>query len=245
MKNIFERKEEMPLDINKGFIERCDPFVATLSGGVYAHMQRYLYASRFAFGKALDLGCGVGYGSYILANSEKVSKVTAIDISPSALKYAKKYYHHQKIEYIQRNVDNLPFDDDFFDTIIAFEIIEHVKNYEKVIKEIYRVLKNGSYLFISSPNPRDILNRLRHYIFNKPYPVKYQDNPHHIKEFGYEEMVNILTKNKFEVENSYGQMFRLPILYHLLRIKHFHWITVNLAKPFPRYSLTYVIIAKK
>ena len=243
------RKKEMPWGNNKGKseIERLDPAIASPSYGVHMHVQRYQHASKFAFGRVLDLGCGVGYGSKILAMPEKVNEVIAIDISSSALNYAKKYYAHKKVKYLLSSAENLPFDDKYFDMVAAFEIIEHVTDYQKTLKEVFRVLKNNGYLFISSPNPRDLLNRLRHQILSKPFPTKYQENPLHTKEFYYEELFDIIRNNGFKIEDSYGQTIRLPILNYLLKSRHkcLYKIPVDLGKLFPNYSLVYVFRCRK
>lgn len=237
----------MPWGNNNGktSIERLDPAVTPPSYGVYMHVQRYQYASKFAFGRVLDLGCGVGYGSNILAMSENVNEVNSIDISSSAINYAKKYYAHKKVKYIISPAEKLPFDDEYFDVVTAFEVIEHVTDYQKVLKEVFRVLKKEGYLFISSPNPRDIVNRLKYHIFNKPFPDKYAENPHHTKEFYYEELLNILKNNGFIIDSSFGQTIRLPPLNYLLRSKIFYKIAVNLGKLFPKYSIVYVFKCHK
>lgn len=74
----------------KSVIKRLDPALSKPSYGNYMHIQRYKFAAKNVYGKVLDLGCGFGYGSAILANSEKVEKVIGADISTSAVEYAKK-----------------------------------------------------------------------------------------------------------------------------------------------------------
>lgn len=243
------RKKEMPWgnDEGKSAIERLDPMITPPSYGVEMHIQRYQCASKFAFGAVLDLGCGVGYGSNMLSIPEKVNEVIGIDISSSALNYANRYYDNNKVHYALSSAESLPIGDKYFDVVTAFEIIEHVADYQKTIREIFRVIKNNGYLFISSPNPRDMLNRLRHRLFGKPFPDKYQKNPHHIKEFYYEELFDILKNEGFKIEDSYGQTMRLPILQTFIKSKHrcLYKIPIDLGKLFPKYSIVYVFRCRK
>ncbi len=47
--------------------------------------------------------------------------------------------------------DNIPVENNYFDTILMTEVLEHLKNTESVLKELYRVLKNGGSLIASIP----------------------------------------------------------------------------------------------
>ncbi|MHA1665055.1 MAG: class I SAM-dependent methyltransferase, partial [Candidatus Njordarchaeales archaeon] len=68
------------------------------------------------------MACGDGYGSHFLAiRGAKI--VFGVDISEIAVRVAKRYYAHPNVEYIQGDVLNLPFPDNFFD-VVSFETIE-------------------------------------------------------------------------------------------------------------------------
>lgn len=172
----------MSFDKNKNiFLERDDMYSPCLKNRCtqYAHIQRYKFAAKFSKGKILDLGCGTGYGSKILF--ERGNEVYGIDISKEAINYAKRKYQGPK--YICSPAENLPFPDEFFDAITAFEVIEHIKNYEQALNEIYRVLKRGGDFFLSTPNPRHLARILKHFIFHKPYPEKVGPNLIIIRSF--------------------------------------------------------------
>ena len=96
------------------------------------HLVRYKLAAQIAHGKRiLDIACGSGYGSKILAQAG-AEKVLAIDKSPEVLAQARQNYNHPDIEYKEGNAENIGEADESFDLIVSFETIEHLNNPEKV-----------------------------------------------------------------------------------------------------------------
>ena len=222
--------------------DMLNPKVSSRSSA-FEHLQRYKYAAKRCRGKVLDLGCGTGYGAGILAKEGNI--VYAIDNSQEAIDYAKKNYHGP--QYICCSAEKLPFEDSFFDAVCAFEIIEHVQNPEKVLKEIYRVLKRDGNLFISTPNPRHLGNVIKHVIFRKSYPQKVNPkNIYHLKEFPYEEFVDLLQRKDFKIVSQFGQTLPLiPGLRILDSLPFIYRIPSILGYFFPKYSITVTLYAKK
>jgi ubiquinone/menaquinone biosynthesis C-methylase UbiE len=214
----------------------------------YTHLQRYKYAARKLKGRILDLGCGTGYGSKLMIDTGKeIKEVYGIDVSSNAINYAEK--NHPGPKYICGSAEKIPFPNNYFDGVVAFEVIEHVSNAEKVLEEIHRVLKPNGDLIISTPNPRNLENRIKHFLFKKPYPKKiYEMNIYHLKEFYYEEFLSLLQKRKFKIKSKFGQtliIFHREIIYLLKRIPFFYRIFVCLGYYFPKYADTIVFWAKK
>ncbi|MEM3714944.1 MAG: class I SAM-dependent methyltransferase, partial [Nitrososphaeria archaeon] len=160
------------------------------------HVNRYLFASNFVIGKTvLDVACGTGYGSMYLAK-EGANLVVAGDLSSEALSYAKVNYKSKSgPEFIRLDATHLPFVDDSFDCVITFETIEHLKEYERFIKECRRILKIDGILISSTPNKRTISP-----IFKQAEWVM------HIKEF-YPEELYLLFKKYFSKVEIFGQHF--------------------------------------
>lgn len=100
--------------------------------------------------KILDIGCGAGFLTNPLA--EKSHDVTGIDISESSLETARKYDVTGGVKYINANAYELPFSDGLFDVVFAMDVLEHVENPEKLIKEASRVLKPGGLFFFHTFN---------------------------------------------------------------------------------------------
>jgi ubiquinone/menaquinone biosynthesis C-methylase UbiE len=195
------------------------------------HLQRYQYASNRVKGNILDVGCGTGYGTKMLLDASHNS-VYGIDVSRNAICYAETNYPGPK--YICSSAETLPFEDECFDAITAFEVIEHVPDPYKTLSELQRVLKKGGDLFISTPNPRHLLNVGRHFVLGRPYPEKIiMSNIYHLKEFYYEEFVKLLRTKGFRVKAKYGQT--LPITPSL------HGTPLNIGRFFPKYAVTVVV----
>jgi ubiquinone/menaquinone biosynthesis C-methylase UbiE len=100
----------------------------------------------------LDIGCG--YGAFVLyASEKKVKKVYGIEITEKDLATAKKCVEKENVELKVGSGIEIPFPDNYFDTVVSFEVLEHIpKNTEnKMFSEINRVLKKGGKLYLSTP----------------------------------------------------------------------------------------------
>ena len=93
--------------------------------------------------KLLDAGCGVGVFTRFYAY--RGFQVTALDLTEAAVQLTKKSLalNDLKAEVQQGSVENLPFDENFFDYIVSNGVIHHTPDTEKAIKEFHRVLKPG------------------------------------------------------------------------------------------------------
>lgn len=156
------------------------------------HIERYKFALKFIQknNKVLDTACGDGYGTKLLAETE-ADEVWGADINQQAIETAKNKYSAENLHF--RIVDgvDMPFEDNYFDVVISFETIEHIKDYQSFIKEIKRVLKPSGKLIISTPD-RKITKKLG------------IDNPFHVREFTKKEMADLMQTHFKQVE-FYGQ----------------------------------------
>lgn len=117
----------------------------------YEHVHRYILAKEHINGgRVLDLACGEGYGSKILA--EKAEHVVGIDLSSQAIQNAKDKLDYNNIEFKVADCCNTQLDPASYDYIVSFETIEHLSEPEKFINEINRLLKPEGLLIISSPD---------------------------------------------------------------------------------------------
>jgi ubiquinone/menaquinone biosynthesis C-methylase UbiE len=107
-------------------------------------LKKYLSIARKPT-KILDAGCGTG----LLAKKLKMyGQVVGVDISPEALKYAKK----RGIKVIKGSVDNLPFTNNSFDVITCMDVIYHKQvNDKNALHEFFRVLSPGGILILRVP----------------------------------------------------------------------------------------------
>ena len=106
-------------------------------------------AEENASGQVLELGCGDGSYTQIIAESAK--HVTATDLSPEMLSSAqKKFDKTTNISFERQNCHNLTYSDNTFDTVLFANLLHIVKEPEKVLSEAKRVLKPGGKLIIIS-----------------------------------------------------------------------------------------------
>lgn len=98
-------------------------------------------------GRVLDVGCSSGYFSnYLLTKSKEVY---AIDTEKDSIEFAKDHYKDVKFNWA--SIEKAPYPKEYFDTIVALDVIEHCKDDKKAIWEIKRILKRGGRLILSVP----------------------------------------------------------------------------------------------
>lgn len=102
--------------------------------------------------KILDLGCGTGYYLFLLSSLPVDLDLTGLDSDKKALDEAKESLTGKNIKFILGNSNNLPFKKNTFDKIIASEVLEHIEDDEKALKQIIQILKPGGLLVISTPS---------------------------------------------------------------------------------------------
>ena len=121
----------------------------------------------------LDVGCGKG--GMLISCALRGAKVVGIDVDEEEIKIAKMRTEacgiNDNVSLMVANAENMPFSDNFFDIVLAISVLEHVKNLEKVVKEMVRVTKPGGFCYISIPN--SLFPREAHYkVFYIPYLSK-------------------------------------------------------------------------
>ena len=154
------------------------------------HKFTYDVTSKHIFNKdVLDVGCGTGYGAAILANHART--VTGIDYHIPALEYCKNIYSANNIAYSGMEAVSLAFKDDCFDIATSFQVIEHISDVRKFLKELKRVVKPGGLIFISTPNVSDKAK-------------KSSNNSFHVNEMSYYDLNELLTSefNSFKIEGQ-------------------------------------------
>lgn len=107
-------------------------------------------AKDFKGGKYLDIGCFNSPMPIYLYHEFKGCEVWGIDHAPKVIETLKA--RHNEINYLNMDITQpLPFENNFFDYIVAGELIEHLEDPQKFIDEMYRILKPNSILALSTP----------------------------------------------------------------------------------------------
>jgi len=131
----------------------------------------------------LDVGFGLGYGLNILAI--KAKEVSGVDIDKKVYDYCQGAILGRNPRLVSLNLYdgyNLPFLENHFDIVTCVDCIEHVEDYDRLIREMLRVSRQG--VFISTPNRRAEYTQ----------PNGSPENPWHLREWSFEELDEIIQK---------------------------------------------------
>ena len=176
-------------------------FVPGTPGEIWVeHWHRYHFAARWAAGKrVLDVACGEGYGSALLART--AASVTGIDVSEAAIAHARRAYAEvANLRFVRASCDRLPLAPASVDVAVSFETLEHIAGQAAFLDELARVLVPGGVLVLSCPNKHEYSDRREHV------------NAFHVKEL-YRGELEALVDARFPESDWYGQR---PTFYSLI-----------------------------
>lgn len=164
----FSKKPEFIKNLFNSISANYDKLNDIMSFGLHRKIKKNIinqcqltsHVSRLTF---LDLCTGTGDLAGLLKEKYPQSKITGVDFSANMLELARE--KHSDIEFIEANCSQLPFEDESFDLCIISFGLRNVENIEKVLKEIYRVLKkDGLFINLDLGKPNKFFN-----LFLKPY----------------------------------------------------------------------------
>lgn len=147
-------------------------------------LQAYYLARPYVNGQLLELGCGEGRGVAVL--QDLADEYVALDKIGEVIDKLKGSFPN--VDFHQAFFP--PFSgihDNQFDTVVSFQVIEHIKDDSKFLSEIYRVLKPGGKAVLTTPNIKKTLTR----------------NPWHIREYTAEGL-RAKASESFKKVNVYG-----------------------------------------
>ncbi len=204
------------------------------------HNQLDIYLG-FAWGspmRILDVGCAQGTLALLLA--ERGHRVTAVDIRPQFLEYAKSRYTHGDIQFLAANVleDDLPGE---YDLIFANQIIEHLVFPELLLTRLRALLVPGGRLVTTTPNGSYIKNKLPSYAdLGDPDDWKDRqftaDGDGHFFAYRDVELRRIYEATGFSrIEIRY---FETPFISGHMKVRHVHgFVPVGALRFFDRLAL--------
>jgi SAM-dependent methyltransferase len=168
------------------------------------HMQRYDFASRFTEGrKVLDIACGTGRGSRLLAEKGAASEVIGLDIDASTVRYAQTRNRHARVSFRAADILELG-NSPCFDVVVCFETIEHVSNPELFLGRLAALLKSEGVLLISTP------------VSTSEFDAKPQ-NQYHLQEWGCLAFQRLVS-SKFQIRRIHLQYRSIPGFWTRARI---------------------------
>lgn len=174
----------------------------------------------------LDGGCAFGYATRFFAKHSK--KVTGIDPNNEFVDIAKKRY--PELKFKKAGLEKIPCQDEEFDCVVINDVLEHVEDEEASLNEIYRVLKKGGSLIITTPH-KGLFGFLDpdnyFYYFRKYFPKTYnkiniirnkkiaKDRPGYVdkhKHYSLKDFHRMLQKSTFKKRYKITNKFRSGLL---------------------------------
>jgi SAM-dependent methyltransferase len=170
--------------------ERTVPGIAEENYWFRRHEVAYEYiVDRCRDRDVLEAGSGEGYGANLL--SAVARSVTCVDYDHAAVEHTRARYPHLTIH--QANLIALPLPDNSVDTVVNFQVIEHLWDQPAFVAECLRVLRPGGELLMSTPN------RIT-FSPGRDTPL----NPFHTRELDPAELRELLTVAGFDVTGQLG-----------------------------------------
>jgi SAM-dependent methyltransferase len=167
--------------------ERTVPGIPAENYWFRRHEAAYEFAVPLVAGRdVLEVGCGEGYGTDLLARS--AAHVLGVDYDALTVAHARTRY--RAATFVRANLAALPVPSQSVDVLVTLQVIEHVWNHGEFVRECLRVLRPGGLLLVTTPNRLTFSPGLES-------PV----NPFHTKEFTASELIGLVAANGFAVES--------------------------------------------
>jgi ubiquinone/menaquinone biosynthesis C-methylase UbiE len=116
------------------------------------------WINRYGKGTTLDVGCGTG----LITRHLNGNHIVALDINHWAVKRV-KLHASDKVQCVAGDIESLPLASDTFDMVICTDVLEHLPNPDRALKEILRVMKTGAILIGEVPS-RNLIWKFRQYL---------------------------------------------------------------------------------
>ena len=145
----------------------------------------------------LDVGCASGWLLNEIHKRHPYAKCTGIDVYANAIIYGKKKY--KNLHLLKADAHYLPFPDNSFDVVVCSEVLEHVSNPEKVLKEINRVLKSDGIAIVEMDTGNWMFKLIWH-VWTNIFKGVWRDS--HIHIFNTQKLEKMILKNNFSLSKN-------------------------------------------
>lgn len=181
-------------------------------------------------GKYLDVGCSYGIG--LKAAKDLGFEVLGVEPTEKAVEYAKKHF---KVKVIQKTLEKAKLKSNSFDIVSLYDVLEHIPNPNKFLREIRRILKPQGLIVIQSPNIESyaftflttdwnwllVPNHLWHLSKNSTFWLL-EKNEFHIKSFTTSDSIYDFSSNlkskifRYKTPNTFTEKVLQKLAYMLL-----------------------------
>src|SRR3954454_10177884 len=188
--------------------ERTLPDVPAENYWFQRHVAVYRWiAERCAGLDVVDMACGEGYGTNILAG--RAARVTGVDANPEAHAHARLKYSRPGVRFVRDLVESYQ---EPCDAVVFLQTIEHVERPGDVLDHFRGLLRPGGTAYVSTPN---VLTRA-------PAGAERSDNPWHLREYRAGEFRALCAAHFAHVE-VYGLYHARKLRLHEWALRHARW----------------------
>src|SRR4051812_39459719 len=198
--------------------ERTLPDVPAENYWYRRHLAVYEWvAERCAGLDVVDMACGEGYGTDVLAR--RARQVTGVDANPEAHEHATARYTRPGLRFERDMIQTFP---ERCDAIVFLQTIEHVPDPGELLEHFKRILEPHGKAYITTPNVLTLA----------PEGAERSGNPWHVHEYRAAEFRALLERHFSQVE-LLGLFHARKLRVHELAIRHARWDEIH-----PRIGIT-------
>jgi len=192
--------------------ERTLPDVPEENYWFRRHLVVYEWIAARAHGRrVVDLACGEGYGSDVLART--AASVVGVDANPDAYEHARLKYTRPGLRFERDMIETWKGD---VDCVVFLQTIEHVQDPDAVLERIRGLIGPGGVAYVSTPNVLTLA----------PEGQERSGNPWHVREYKPEEY-RALCERQFGQVDLLGLFHARKLRLHQLAIEHAGWDAIH------------------
>lgn len=163
------------------------------------YTQKFIYCGHPL--KILNVGAATGVTSMMLS---QFGNVDSIEYNYDCIAFTRGKIN---LEINHGDINSLDFDDEAFDLVCAFDVIEHVENHEQAIRELTRVCKKQGHILITVPALVSLWS-------------EHDEINHHFRRYNLKEMNALLSKDLNINYSSYFNFYLFPFTYFFRKLSN-------------------------
>ena len=168
------------------------------------HNLRFINVAKMiepATGTILDIGSADGMFTKVILDKSQAKKVIGVDVLEDSVGWANKHWRKEnRMDFRVADGHKLPFKNSSFDAVFALEVLEHVAEPEKVLREIYRVLKPQGYAVFLVPSDSLLFKTLWYNFWTKTRGNVWDNT--HIQSYADNNLVRVAKRAGFKIEKN-------------------------------------------
>jgi 2-polyprenyl-3-methyl-5-hydroxy-6-metoxy-1,4-benzoquinol methylase len=195
--------------------ERTLPDVPEENYWFRRHLAVYEWIAARAHGRRIvDLACGEGYGSAVLART--AASVVGVDANPEAFEHARLKYESPDRPHLSFERDMVEMWQGDVDCVVFLQTIEHVQDPDALLEHIRSLIGPGGVAYVSTPNVLTLA----------PKGAERSGNPWHVREYRPEEF-RALCERHFASVDLLGLFHARVLRAHQVAIERLGWDAVH------------------